>query len=177
MRDFFLTFPAVLFLAAADESKQRRNDLSLRDAPVGSNKVAFRKPNQATDGLVLGLKFREDWSKAVFIDKIVPGTEAASLQARGKINEGDEVTMVSATFGDEMWSARGIGKYRLEKSIAVRQGATIAFVFENKKKDRPNQAQIQKEKDRMSRMQQQLAKEVDANKSKKQGGLFGGLFD
>eukprot|EP00966_Prymnesium_polylepis_P307283 7100957-Prymnesium_polylepis.1 len=30
--------------------------------------------------------------------------------------------MVSATFGDEMWSARGIGKYRLEKSIAVRQG-------------------------------------------------------
>lgn len=160
----------------ADESKQRRNDLSLRDAPVGSNKVAFRKPNQATDGLVLGLKFREDWSKAVFIDKIVDGTEAARLKSQGKIKEGDEVTMVSATFGDEMWSARGIGKYRLEKSIAVRQGATIAFVFENKnaKDNKADQARIQKEKDRMSRLQKQLTQEVEA--TKKQGGLFGGLF-
>ena len=40
--------------------------------------------------------------------------------------------MVSATFGDEMWSARGVGKYRLEKSIAVRQGMTISFVVENR---------------------------------------------
>merc|ERR1719326_2163853 len=108
--------------------------LSQRDAPAGSNKVTFRKPNAATTGLLLGLKFKESFGKGVFIDKIVPNTEAARLKREGKISEGDEVTMVSATFGDEMWSARGIGKYRLEKSIAVRQGATIAFVFENKKK-------------------------------------------
>ena len=47
------------------------------------------------------------------------------------VQVGDEVTMVSATFGDEMWSARNVGKYRLEKSIAVRQGMQISFVFEN----------------------------------------------
>merc|ERR1719453_849028 len=58
--------------------------------------------------------------------------EAAKLKRQGKIKEGDEITMVSATFGDEMWSARKVGKYRLEKSIAVRQGMTISFVFESR---------------------------------------------
>ena len=83
--------------------------------------------------------------------------------------------MVSATFGDEMWSARGIGKYRLEKSIAVRQGMTIAFVFESKDaKSKKSQAEAAKrqqvEKDRMTRLQKQLTEEVEATKKK---GLFG----
>merc|ERR1719395_70429 len=115
-----------------EESRARREALSLRDARAGDRKVTFRKPNQATDGLVLGLKFREGFGKAVFIGKIVPNSEAARLEKQGKIKEGDEITMVSATFGDEMWSARGVGKYRLEKSIAVRQGMTISFVVEGR---------------------------------------------
>merc|ERR1719382_1802477 len=113
------------------ESKERRDLLSARDARAGDRKVTFRKPNQATEGLALGLKFRESFGKAVYIDKILPNTEAARLEKQGKIQEGDEVTMISATFGGEMWSARNVGKYRLEKSIAVRQGMTIDFVFEN----------------------------------------------
>merc|ERR1712023_238140 len=102
--------------------------------------------------------------KGVFIDKILPNTEAARLKKEGKIKEGDEITMVSATFGDEMWSARGVGKYRLEKSIAVRQGMTISFVFEesgtdSKAKMRERAKLAQKENDKMSRLQKQLAAE------------------
>lgn len=126
---------------------------------------------------MLGLKFREGFGKAVFIDKIIDGTEAARLKQQGKIKEGDEITMVSATFGDEMWSARGVGKYRLEKSIAVRQGGTISFVVEGRgDNDNKRRAQLdkeaQKEKDRMTRLQKQLQNEVDAEK-KKGWSLFG----
>lgn len=133
--------------------------------------MQFRKPPSATDGLTLGLKFRESFGKAIYIDKILPNTEAARLEREGKINVGDEITMVSATFGNEMWSARNIGKYRLEKSIAVRQGMTIAFVFENsddnskaaRKKAAEKAAQ---ENARISRLQNQLTKEVEQEKKK-----------
>merc|ERR1719247_1732118 len=162
-----------------EESKERRDALSRRDARAGDRKVTFRKPNQATQGLQLGLKFRESFGKAVYIDQIIPGTEAARLEREGKIKKGDEVTMVSATFGDEMWSARGVGKYRLEKSIAVRQGATISFVVENsddgsKKRMRELAMQQKKEQERVSRLQKMMTKEVEAEKKK--GGFFGGLF-
>merc|ERR1719453_2235065 len=93
----------------SEESKQQREELSLRSARAGDNKVTFRKPNAATEGLLLGLQFKEGFGKAVFIDKILPNSEASRLKKEGKIQEGDEVTMVSATFGDEMWSARKIG--------------------------------------------------------------------
>merc|ERR1719379_3208227 len=149
-----------------EESRARREALSLRDARAGDRKVTFRKPNQATDGLVLGLKFREGFGKAVFISKIVPNSEAARLEKQGKIKVGDEVTMVSATFGDEMWSARGVGKYRLEKSIAVRQGMTISFVLEsrddgNRRRKQEMAKQAKKESERMTRLQRQLTQEVE----------------
>merc|ERR1711871_349365 len=153
------------------ESRQQREELSLRDARPGDNKVTFRKPNSATQGIMLGLKFREGFGKAVFIDKIVPGTEAERLKKAGKIKEGDEVTMISATFGDEMWSARRVGKYRLEKSIAVRQGMTISFVFESKDKNfaansKARAKEAEKEKAPMTRMQKQLLNEVESEKKK-----------
>merc|ERR1712113_782875 len=159
-----------------DESKKQRDALSLRSAKTGDRKVTFRKPNTATQGLQLGLKFRESFGKAVYIDQIIPGTEAARLEREGKIKKGDEVTMVSATFGDEMWSARNVGKYRLEKSIAVRQGMTISFVFENSDDNskKARKAAAKKENERMSRLQAQLAKEVVEDKKK--GSFFGGLF-
>jgi len=144
-----------------DESKKQRDALSLRSARPGDRKVTFRKPNSATQGLMLGLKFRESFGKAVYIDGIVPGSEAARLEQQGKIKKGDEVTMISATFGDEMWSARNVGKYRLEKSIAVRQGMTISFVFENSDDNskRARQAaaeKAKKENQRISRLQAEV---------------------
>ena len=45
-----------------------------------ARKVTFRKPNAATTCLLLGLKFRESFGKGVFVDKIIPGTEAARLE-------------------------------------------------------------------------------------------------
>uniref|UniRef100_A0A7S0LAG5 PDZ domain-containing protein n=1 Tax=Coccolithus braarudii TaxID=221442 RepID=A0A7S0LAG5_9EUKA len=162
-----------------DDSKKQRNSLSLRSAQAGDRKVTFRKPPTATQGITLGLKFRESFGKAVYIDQIVPGTEAARLEKEGKVKKGDEVVMVSATFGDEMWSARNVGKYRLEKSIAVRQGMTISFVLENSddnsKKARQAAAErAKKENEKMSRLQSQLTKEVEDEKKK--GSFFGGFF-
>lgn len=253
-------------LPPADESKKTRDALSYRSARPGDRKVTFRKPPSATAGLELGLKFKESFMKAVYIDKIIPGTEAARLEKEGKIKArwlrpqttpllapralghtaaassvglliwpllpcgsvgrrvscprsqvGDEITMVSATFGDEMWSARNVGKYRLEKSIAVRQGMQISFVFENSNDSskkarevrspliicrnllappslprrpassvlaqigpRPRvcaQAEVkrqQAEKDKTTRLQKQLAQEVE--QEKKKGSFFGGFF-
>ena len=65
----------------------------------------------------------------------------------------------------------GVGKYRLEKSIAVRQGMTIDFVFENSddnSKKRQNELAKKKksEGERLSRLQQQLTAEVEAEKKK-----------
>jgi len=159
----------------SDESNKRRNMLSARDAQAGDRVVTFRKPNRATTGLLLGLQFRESFGKAVYIDKILPGTEAERLERQGLIKKGDQVTMVSATFGDELWSARGVGKYRLEKSISVRQGGNIKFVLEGSDADDKKRMQAQakaaaKENEKMSRLQAQLAAEVEAEKKK---GWFG----
>jgi len=154
-----------------EESKKRRDSLSFREARPGDRKVSFRKPNAATQSNMLGMTLREGWGKAVFIDKIIPGSEAERLKNAGKIKEGDEIVMVSATFGNEMWSCRGSGKYRLEKSIAVRQGATIDFVVESvndqsKGNKAKAAAEAEKEAARMSRLQKMLTDEVQAEKKK-----------
>merc|ERR1719253_1656229 len=145
-----------------EESKLVRDSLSLRQARAGDRKMVFR----------------ENFGKGVFIDKIIPGTQADALKKKGKLKEGDEIVMVSATFGNEMWSARNIGKQRLEKSIAVRQGMFVEFVVESPSEKTlagrlaANQ-KAQAEAKKMSRLQAQLQGEVDAEKSK---GKFLGLF-
>ena len=86
--------------------------------------------------------------------------------------------MVSATFGGEMWSARGVGKMRLEKSIAVRQGMTVDFVVEspddNSKKRMNELANAKKKEDaRNSRLQKMLQDEVNQDKAQKKKNIFG----
>jgi hypothetical protein len=164
----------------SEESKKRRNDLSLRDAPAGSRVVAFRKQNAATPGLQIGLQFKEGWGKAVYISKVIKGTQAETYQKQGKIMVGDEVVMVSATFGDEMWSARGVGKQRLEKSLAVRQGAVVKLAFETPASNRGERdkilaAKAKKEKELQGRLQQMLTDEATAAKEANKGP-FGGFF-
>lgn len=159
-----------------EESAKRRNDLSLRGAPAGSRVVQFRKQNAATQGLQLGLKFKESFAKGVFVQEIIPGSQAAQMESQGKLRVGDEIVMVSATFGDEMWSARGIGKIRLEKSIAVRQGGFIKFVVEqaddnSKRRQKELADKAKKQNELNTRLQKQLAGEV--TKEKKKGNFFG----
>jgi len=60
-------------------------------------------------------------------------------------------------------------RYRLEKSIAVRQGMFIDFVLENSddqsKAARKKEAErAQKENEKISRLQAQLTKEVEEDK-------------
>ena len=162
-----------------EESTKRRNALSLRSAPPGSRVVSFRKPNQATTGLMLGLKFRQSFGNAIYIDKVIPGTEADRLKKSGQLKEGDEVVMVSATFGDELWSARGIGKQRLEKSIAVRQGMNIKLVLEGSSSDDKKRKEMaakaaNAEKAKITRLQAKLEGEVQASKGQEK--KFFGLF-
>lgn len=55
----------------------------------------------------------------------------------GKVEKGDLVTMISATFGDECWSARGAGLGMIMQAIKVRQGNSVKIVLERAKKVAP----------------------------------------
>merc|ERR1719247_2225009 len=121
-------------------------------------------------------------TKTMEADAVKAETDAQkayeAFEKQGKLSVGDEITMVSATFGDEMWSARGVGKMRLEKSLAVRQGSWVKLAFESsddvsKRRKKELEAQAKKQAEFTNRLQKQLAGEVDASKEKKKGGLFG----
>merc|ERR1712151_151386 len=76
----------------------------------------------------LGLVLQEDDSGNVYVDTVAPNGNAART---GQVQEGDIVTMCSATFGDEMWSTRGVGLSRVLAAIRLRAGATVKLVFES----------------------------------------------
>jgi hypothetical protein len=153
-----------------DESKRRRDDLILRQAPVGSRRLEFRKPNAATQnpGKAIGLMFTQGPVGNIYVATILPNTEAEKYEREGKLAVGDEVVMVSATFGNEDWSCRGVGVPRLYTSMKVRQGGTIAFVFENKGKNDKRIAvaddEAAKQAKRMKRLQREMADETRAEK-------------
>ena len=48
--------------------------------------------------------------------------------------------MCSATFGDEMWSVRGVGLSRVMAAIRVRQGNKVKLVFESTKQNKAKKA-------------------------------------
>lgn len=77
----------------------------------------------------LGLILEEKEDGMVCIAKIDPTGNAAKSGFDIKI--GDVVVAVSATFGDEVWSTRGIGLDRVLKSIKIRSGDYVTLVLEN----------------------------------------------
>ena len=66
-----------------------------------------------------------------------------------QVKEGDLVTMCSATFGDEMWSTRGVGLTRVLAAIRVRAGATVKLVFESQDQYKKKAAMTTKQKEAM----------------------------
>lgn len=74
-----------------------------------------------------------------------------------QVKEGDIVTMCSATFGDQMWSCRGVGLSRVLAAIRVRAGP-VKLVFETpnqyKKKQELTTKQIQAQADAAAAAQQ-----------------------
>lgn len=76
----------------------------------------------------LGIILEEGDDGMVFIAKIDPAGNAAL--SGFDIRVGDVITAVSATFGDEVWSTRGVGLDRVLKSIKIRSGDFVTLVLE-----------------------------------------------
>eukprot|EP00182_Erythrolobus_australicus_P002153 CAMPEP_0185839630 /NCGR_PEP_ID=MMETSP1353-20130828/14902_1 /TAXON_ID=1077150 /ORGANISM="Erythrolobus australicus, Strain CCMP3124" /LENGTH=236 /DNA_ID=CAMNT_0028538835 /DNA_START=65 /DNA_END=775 /DNA_ORIENTATION=- len=91
-----------------------------RTVGSGDRAVTLRKP--------LGLVLEEGQDGMVFIAKI---DENGSASNEPGVNVGDIVVAVSATFGDEVWSVRGVGLDRVMKSIRVRSGDFVTLVLES----------------------------------------------
>ncbi|CAN0364571.1 unnamed protein product, partial [Ectocarpus sp. 13 AM-2016] len=78
----------------------------------------------------MGLVLEEDERGNVYIVEIVPGGNASRKK---QINVGDKITFVSATFGEEIWSAQGVGLSRVQSAIRIRSGPTVKLVLETSK--------------------------------------------
>merc|ERR1711924_359408 len=77
----------------------------------------------------LGVVLEQDAQKNVYVAEIDQG---GSADLSGQVKVGDVVTMTSATFGDQMWSCRGVGLSRVLRAIKVRQGTQVTLVLEGK---------------------------------------------
>lgn len=95
-----------------DRSKRALNDTD--------RAVIVQKP--------LGLVLEEGKDGMVFIAEMDPEGNAADT---GEIFEGDILVAVSATFGEEVWSTRGVGLDIVMKSIRIRAGDFVTLVLES----------------------------------------------
>lgn len=98
---------------------QDSSDRSKRTVGADDRTVSIRKP--------LGLILEESQDGMVFVAEIDPEGNAAEEE---DLSVGDIVVAVSATFGDEVWSTRGVGLDRVMKSIKVRSGPFVTLVLE-----------------------------------------------
>lgn len=100
------------------EAKANRE---VRKASAADRMVELRKP--------LGLTLDEDKDGNVFVKEVEKGGRA---EKSGMVFVGDIVTMSSATFGDDMWSCRGVGLTRVLSTIKVRNTKPVRLVLEAK---------------------------------------------
>ena len=91
--------------------------------------------------------------------------------------------MCSATFGDQMWSTRGVGLTRVLAAIRVRAGPTVKLVFESSKetaakaKFSTKAAKAAEEaRLRAQAKKDKLLEELEADEVKLKKGKFLGLF-
>lgn len=99
------------------------------------------------------------------------------------VQEGDIVTMCSATFGDEMWSCRGVGLTRVLAAIRVRAGPTVSLVFESRQEKKLKGAEVsrqakaaQEARERAQAKRDMLLQELEDDEKKLKKGKFLGLF-
>lgn len=90
--------------------------------------------------------------------------------------------MCSATFGDEMWSCRGVGLTRVLAAIRVRAGP-VRLVFETpkqyerKQKVTTQQIKAREEAEKAAQAKKDsLLKELERDEQKLKKGKFLGLF-
>ncbi|KAG7353220.1 hypothetical protein IV203_009269 [Nitzschia inconspicua] len=162
---------SALSMAKEDEDLLRFARQS-RSAQSGDNVVELMRP--------LGLVLNQDEKGNVYVETVAPRGNAART---GKVKEGDIVTMCSATFGDEMWSTRGVGLTRVLAAIRVRAGPTVKLVFESPNQYKKKAAISSKQREAMeeARMAAQakkdrLLEELEKDEKKLTKGKFLGLF-
>lgn len=140
-----------------------------RQASVSDRVVELRRP--------LGVVLEEDEDGNVYVDAVAPKGNAART---GMVKEGDIVTMVSATFGDQMWSCRGVGLTRVLAAIRVRAGPNVKLALEatgEKESKWKNTAKaMEKAEDARQRAQarkDELLSELEDDEKKIKKGFFG----
>ena len=100
-----------------------------------------------------------------------------------QVKEGDIVTMCSATFGNEMWSTRGVGLARVLAAIRVRSGPTVSLVFESPNQYKKKALTSAKQREAMEEARRaaqekkdRLLQELEKDEVKLKKGKFLGLF-
>jgi C-terminal processing protease CtpA/Prc len=96
-----------------------RANRETRKAGADDRMVELRKP--------MGMELDEDKEGNVFVKTIDKNGRA---DKSGVVFVGDYVAMVSATFGDDLWSCRGVGLTRVLSCIKVRNNKPVTLVFE-----------------------------------------------
>mmetsp|Transcript_15370 Transcript_15370/g.22825 ORF Transcript_15370/g.22825 Transcript_15370/m.22825 type:complete len:202 (+) Transcript_15370:10-615(+) len=159
---------AILKMAADDLAKVSR---AARKAGPNDRVIKLTKP--------LGLVLQEDNKGDVFIAKI---NSTGSAIRNKKVFEGDKISFVSATFGDELWSVRGAGVSRVQRAIKVRQGNEVSLVLESTKESAAKLKKINDEEANKRKFQEDAQKKKDRllvdldEDTKKKSKKFFGLF-
>mmetsp|Transcript_20782 Transcript_20782/g.59251 ORF Transcript_20782/g.59251 Transcript_20782/m.59251 type:complete len:207 (-) Transcript_20782:471-1091(-) len=165
-----------LHMAGGDDNKNESDLLrwarASRSAEADDNVVELMRP--------LGLVLNEDKQGNVYVETVAPKGNAART---GKVKEGDIVTMCSATFGDQMWSTRGVGLTRVLAAIRVRAGPTVSLVLESQNQYKKKATMTSKQRDaaEQARLAAQAKKdallgELEQDEKKLKKGKFLGLF-
>lgn len=159
-------------LSMANDEDLLRTARSARSAGVNDRVVELRRP--------LGVVLNADDDGNVYVETLAPKGNAART---GMVKEGDIVTMCSATFGDEMWSCRGVGLTRVLAAIRVRAGPTVKLVFESQnekaqktKLNKKALAAAEEARIRAQAKKDQLLKELEDTDKQLKKGKFLGLF-
>lgn len=97
---------------------------------VGNEREA-RIPDEARSRVVecnlpLGIEFEEKDGGDIYIKNVQEGSDAWDQGIR----KNAQVVMISATFGDEMWTTRQVGMRQLMTVIGSRFGSTIKLALE-----------------------------------------------
>lgn len=136
----------------------RKANRDMRRAGADERMVELRMP--------MGLVLDEDKDGNVFVKEIDKGGRA---ERTGMIFVGDRVAMVSATFGDDMWSCRGVGLTRVMSTIKVRNSKPVRMVLEAS-----NEAE---EKKRRLIAFKEMSEEQKALKKKNDEELLAAMLD
>mmetsp|Transcript_26076 Transcript_26076/g.38566 ORF Transcript_26076/g.38566 Transcript_26076/m.38566 type:complete len:202 (+) Transcript_26076:143-748(+) len=149
-----------------------RRQRESRNADGDDNVVELRRP--------LGLILKEDKDGNVYVETIAPKGNAARA---GGVKEGDVVTMCSATFGNDMWSTRGVGLTRVLAAIRVRAGNTVKLALEspNQTQQKARRVEASSKAAEAARLKAQekkdrLLTELESDEQKLKKGKFFGLF-